>query len=744
MKISIQLLLASLFIVMGATSLFAQTLGFNYQAIARDNGGDVLSNSNINLRFQIKSGTPGGTLVYQETYAPTTNNFGLINVIIGKGTVETGIFSNINWASASHFLIVEINGSKIDTTEFQAVPYTKIATDMSLADLKNVNNTAPSPQQVLSWDGGIWTPTTPSSYSAGSGIDISGSTISNTAPDQTVSLTGAGSTSISGTYPNFTITSTGSVPYVAGTGIDITGTTVTNTAPDQAVNLTDGGATTVSGSYPNFTISSTDNVNDADASTTNEIQSVSLSGNTLSLSLGGGSVSLASFKSPWLNSGSNLYFNTGKVGIGDNSPVATLTVGNGDKLQIHGADGDIVYKDDQGSLRFANSNGSNAPMIHMFQSGTNNSTRMFVAHSPSFPSWGIQYNDTADAFNWIGDNLPVFHIQLSGQQRIGVGTFTPEAKVHINTNSATGFGHLKLTETQFDYSRITMNNDIHSNYWDIAGRTDTNLANAQFNIYHSNVGDILSVNARGRIGINDASPSYTVEIDGNQSTRIMNLYNNLATTTNTTYNYGVRVNLSQQTNTGFPRLYNFYGISTDSDAYLTYGLYGYASGASSNNYGVYAYAPTSSGYAGYFNGNVYSTGSYLPSDARLKSEVVEYKIGLEKIMALKPSSYIYNTSEYEFLSLPEGEQYGFVAQEIKEVLPELINHTFQPYDEAKSDTEEGQGFWFDAVNYTGLIPIMVSAMQEQQAQIVEKDAQLTGLSDKIDQLEKRLIQLEAK
>jgi hypothetical protein len=51
---------------------------------------------------------------------------------------------------------------------------------------------------------------------AGTGISITGSpittsgtlTITNTAPDQVVSLTGAGATSISGTYPNFTITST--------------------------------------------------------------------------------------------------------------------------------------------------------------------------------------------------------------------------------------------------------------------------------------------------------------------------------------------------------------------------------------------------------------------------------------------------------------------------------------------------------------------------------------------------------
>ena len=44
----------------------------------------------------------------------------------------------------------------------------------------------------------------------------------------------------------------------AGTGIDVTGTTITNTAPDQTVVLTQGANVTITGTYPNFTIASTD------------------------------------------------------------------------------------------------------------------------------------------------------------------------------------------------------------------------------------------------------------------------------------------------------------------------------------------------------------------------------------------------------------------------------------------------------------------------------------------------------
>jgi hypothetical protein len=77
--------------------------------------------------------------------------------------------------------------------------------------------------------------------------------------DQTVALTGAGATSISGTYPNFTITSTDTntdtdTTYTAGSGLSLTGTEFANTAPDQTVALTGAGTTTVTGTYPNFTI----------------------------------------------------------------------------------------------------------------------------------------------------------------------------------------------------------------------------------------------------------------------------------------------------------------------------------------------------------------------------------------------------------------------------------------------------------------------------------------------------------
>jgi hypothetical protein len=100
---------------------------------------------------------------------------------------------------------------------------------------------------------------------AGTGISIAGTTIANTAPDQTVSLTASTGISVSGTYPSFTVTNTApdqTVALTAGTSITISGTypnfTITNAAPDQTVALTAGSNVTITGSYPNFTIAATD------------------------------------------------------------------------------------------------------------------------------------------------------------------------------------------------------------------------------------------------------------------------------------------------------------------------------------------------------------------------------------------------------------------------------------------------------------------------------------------------------
>jgi len=104
------------------------------------------------------------------------------------------------------------------------------------------------------------------SVAAGTGITVNQTTgavtVTNSAPDQTVSLTDGGNMTITGTYPNFILASNDVVGAVSsvqsGTGITVDQTTgivtVTNSDPDQTVVLTGGTSISTSGTYPSFTI----------------------------------------------------------------------------------------------------------------------------------------------------------------------------------------------------------------------------------------------------------------------------------------------------------------------------------------------------------------------------------------------------------------------------------------------------------------------------------------------------------
>ena len=89
-----------------------------------------------------------------------------------------------------------------------------------------------------------------------------------------ISVTGAGT--IATPYViNSTDTNT---TYSAGTALSLVGTTFNNTAPDQTVVLTQGGATTITGTYPNFTISSTNTIADGSETKINSGTTTSTSG----------------------------------------------------------------------------------------------------------------------------------------------------------------------------------------------------------------------------------------------------------------------------------------------------------------------------------------------------------------------------------------------------------------------------------------------------------------------------------
>lgn len=116
----------------GAVLIAQVPQSFNYQAVARNSAGNELVNQNLLVRFTIRDAQSGGTLLYQETHAKTTNQFGVFTAAVGSGALSIGspLFSAINWGGGARYLQVEIDitgqgNAFVDmgTSQLLSVPY---------------------------------------------------------------------------------------------------------------------------------------------------------------------------------------------------------------------------------------------------------------------------------------------------------------------------------------------------------------------------------------------------------------------------------------------------------------------------------------------------------------------------------------------------------------------------------------------------------------------------------------------
>ncbi len=152
-----------------------------------------------------------------------------------------------------------------------------------------------------------------------------------------------------------------------------------------------------------------------------------------------------------------------------------------------------------------------------------------------------------------------------------------------------------------------------------------------------------------------------------------------------------------------------------------------ANATSGASWAISGSAPTS-GYAGYFSGNVYCTASYLPSDERLKENIVPMQNALEKIMKMEVKTYNFKQG-LEKMNLPSEKQNGFIAQNLATVFPELVK---------LNPSKKEQPIEFKAVNYIGMIPVLTEAMQEQNHMIENLKTENDQLHARLDQFEKAL------
>ncbi|SEF51150.1 beta strand repeat-containing protein [Flavobacterium urumqiense] len=117
-----------LLLLIQSTILIAQApQGFNYQATVRNGSGGLITNQNVNFKFNVMQNTPTSVPVFSETHFAPTDDLGAVNLVIGKGTATTGTFPNIDWGNGNYYLGIELNTGSgyvaMGTTQLLSVPY---------------------------------------------------------------------------------------------------------------------------------------------------------------------------------------------------------------------------------------------------------------------------------------------------------------------------------------------------------------------------------------------------------------------------------------------------------------------------------------------------------------------------------------------------------------------------------------------------------------------------------------------
>lgn len=160
-------------------------------------------------------------------------------------------------------------------------------------------------------------------------------------------------------------------------------------------------------------------------------------------------------------------------------------------------------------------------------------------------------------------------------------------------------------------------------------------------------------------------------------------------------------------------------------------------------YGVYGQVTTGAGWAGYFAGDVGCTGTYFGSDERWKKNIApivdESTSALDKIKLLEPKKYNWKADEYPGMGFnSERTSYGFIAQDLEKVFPDLVVSKKIPNPKSEERVKESvDGYYM--VDYVGLIPVLTQAIKEQQTTIESQNKKISDLEERIEKLE-RLIQ----
>jgi hypothetical protein len=123
-------------------------------------------------------------------------------------------------------------------------------------------------------------------------------------------------------------------------------------------------------------------------------------------------------------------------------------------------------------------------------------------------------------------------------------------------------------------------------------------------------------------------------------------------------------------------------------------------------------------------GTVFATNTTISaiSDQRLKENVQDLDVGLDAVMALKPRKFDWKEGKGKNVKNDRG----WIAQEFEQVFPDMIDEWLDPSPEGEEPYKSVRA---------DLIPVLVKAIQEQQAMIASQSEIINSLKTRIEALE---------
>jgi Chaperone of endosialidase len=183
----------------------------------------------------------------------------------------------------------------------------------------------------------------------------------------------------------------------------------------------------------------------------------------------------------------------------------------------------------------------------------------------------------------------------------------------------------------------------------------------------------IKVNTSGYVGINNTNPAYRLDVNGDMK---------LVTSG------GKNFFMSGSSFYANPS----YNADLGSTSYMWYRIY--------STYAYFTYNPV------------------IGSDSKIKSNIKDLTTVKDKIKLLRPVTYNLKSdiTELQIDKTNNGLQYGFIAEELQSVFPEMV-------------TTWGNNLL--GIRYTELIPVLVQAIKDQQTEIDALTKRVSDLESKI-------------